>query len=110
MGDPWTLDPEMKVLRDEFVTSFVERRRVLKGILEKLKNRGGEASQELPKELMAEYKMMVHRLAGVARTYGFDQLGEIAENLDDRLDTGIGSVADWINEGEKLARALNSAA
>lgn len=69
----WERDPELKALRDEFIASLPDRMaslRLFPGI--------GEVAPET--------RQVIHRLAGVAGSYGFPALSRLAGALDDVLD------------------------
>lgn len=92
----WERDPELRALRDEFIGSLPRR---LAGL--KLPSPTGG--------LELEARAEVHRLAGVAGSYGFPTLSRIAGAVDDALE--LPGVAQGCLKGggtliQVLARAL----
>lgn len=78
----WESDPELKKMHGEFVVSLSERHAALAVHLKAL-----EKSQDQigPKDTLKEIRLIAHRLAGVAESFGFSELGEVAAVLDDSL-------------------------
>jgi HPt (histidine-containing phosphotransfer) domain-containing protein len=83
MTSDWENEPGFDALKEEFVLSFVERRR---RILEALANWGAVGSSEIEKETaLAIIQREAHKLAGSAASYGFDALTDAARALEEWL-------------------------
>lgn len=66
----WEQDPEMRALREEFIDSLMDRLHLL---------RAAQSARQIGE--------IAHKLAGVAGSYGFKKLGEIASLLEDWIDS-----------------------
>lgn len=67
----WNKDPELKKIRNEFIQSFPERLKQIQEI--RMRNDWEKA------------KLAVHKIAGVAHTYGFKFLSEVCGQVEDFL-------------------------
>ena len=83
--EEWENDPELRAMRLEFVTSFLERRQKLEAFYPVLRQGvPGEAAYE---QALAGIGALVHKLAGAAETYGFPMLTRAGAALEDWLGT-----------------------
>jgi CheY-like chemotaxis protein len=102
-------DAEFKVLRDEFIASFMERRLALSPVLVSLSAVREGAS--VPNQIAYDLRVIAHNLAGVAKSYGFPVLGELAGRIDDSLCEGqeMAAAKPLLACAELLDRALKTA-
>lgn len=75
----WKSDPKLKKLRTEFIESLEDRKKVLTNALEAYQVGHDESALDRIQEAS-------HKIAGIAGTWGFQELGEISELLDDYFD------------------------
>ncbi len=76
----WESDPDLKNLRDDFISSLKGRLEKIILVQEEILNLG------ISSERIYEGQIIAHSLAGIAETYGFPILTLIAAKLDDFLD------------------------
>ena len=98
-GVDWDSDPDFKKIRDQFIESFAERE---KALLEAI------AAAPASDEQIAKIRLVAHRLAGAAESYGFAALTQVSGALDDWICSGQAKGASELL-GQKtamLARAL----
>jgi len=77
----WESDPELIQIRSEFIKSLSERAVALKNCCDTILKVG------LTDDTVRELAFIAHRLAGIAETYGFSVVGNIAEKLDGWLSS-----------------------
>lgn len=70
----WESDPAFKVLRDEYLASLPERADALDALL---------SHAELTDEDRKQLRFVVHKIAGLAGSYGLVKLGKVCGVLDD---------------------------
>ena len=68
----WDSDPELKQIREEFIDSFGDRREQMASAL---------GNGDWP-----ALRIVIHSLAGVAGSYGFPEMSEVAGRIDDAWD------------------------
>lgn len=72
----WESDPELLRIRNEFIESFVARRSAFTAFA---------AGLERGDDVIADFRIAAHRLAGAAESYGFPTLTAIGELVDELL-------------------------
>ncbi len=78
----WEDDPELAKIRQEFIESLHGRYNELKQLRQRL-----IAGNGTPEDGVAVH-ILTHKLAGIAATYGFPTLSEIAGAIDDLISSG----------------------
>jgi DNA-binding response OmpR family regulator len=86
----WETDPElnreMKEMTEEFVASFADRKAILKRCLDRLSDLILKSNNDSEIALITtEIRVVAHNLAGIAKNYGFSELGTQATMIDDEL-------------------------
>ena len=107
----WESDPELSALRREFAASFKRRREALASIVARL-GPHGESPIRLGEAPASELRIVAHNLAGAAPTYGFESLGRVANEIDDRLSREGSSLpaSELLQDALRLDRELISGA
>ena len=82
---PWKTDPDLKILRDEFIGALRERRKELRPLMDAL-----ESDPESP-EILRQIQDMAHKTAGIAGSYGFTALTRVGGVVDEYLDLVLGN-------------------
>jgi two-component system, OmpR family, alkaline phosphatase synthesis response regulator PhoP len=76
----WESDPELKIMKEEFVASFSVRRTKLAFLISSF------SSESSSTDWFIQLQEVAHKLAGIAGSYGFPTLGKIAECIDEVLN------------------------
>ena len=93
----WESDPELIQIRSEFIKSLSERAVALKNCCDTILKVG------LTDDTVRELAFIAHRLAGIAETYGFSVVGNIAEGgADARTNILAAPHARKIHEPDRL--------
>lgn len=94
----WENDPALRKIKKDFMDSFPERAEQVRQLL----------TQAISLEGLREVQAVAHKLGGVASTYGFVTLGEVAGALDDFLERAPDSekLAQGPSYGKALAELL----
>lgn len=75
----WENDPEWIAMKKQFVASFAERALLLEKALASINNE--------PQDAQKKIQFVAHKIAGVAASYGFEELTQLGAQIDDGLDT-----------------------
>jgi CheY-like chemotaxis protein len=89
-------DPELQALRDEFIESFPERRVALETLISKLAPGAAAPGGPPIRETLLEARFVVHKLAGIAESYGFPKLSRIFGAVDDLILRETGGQGEGI--------------
>jgi len=101
----WDSDPELIRIRNEFIESFLARRDGFAAFA---------AEVERGSDVIPEFRVAAHKLAGAAESYGFPTLTTIGELVDELLTAIIGGgsgpgPSDLASLASLLAEALAAA-
>jgi DNA-binding response OmpR family regulator len=80
------MNDEMQEMKAEFVASFADRKAILEKCLDRLSDLilKSDSTVEIA-QITLEIRVVAHNLAGIAKNYGFAELGTQATIIDDEL-------------------------
>ncbi|KIC45961.1 hypothetical protein RA28_09940 [Ruegeria sp. ANG-S4] len=101
MANEDQLNTAIALLRSRFVDTCGDRLKTLAQAVDAIRI-GADATQEL-----SQIRRECHKLAGLAGSIGFSELGELAEEIDITLKTGQ---SDWAAVEPKLGELMQALA
>lgn len=99
----WDSDPELKAIRDEFLASLTDRRKMLAILGTELED---AESDEARRSVLIELQNLAHKLGGTAESYGFPTVTVAACCLDEYLERLMSDISGIGNEDYEMARGF----
>lgn len=106
----WESDPELKKLREDFIASLQERCSILRQAIRDISHESAEAASEaaeFTETPQSRIRVLTHKVAGVAGSYGFDTLSRIGAALEEWMVlTHLENVEEFLSYTRLLEEAL----
>ena len=100
-------DPEFAELVRDFVATLPARRAVLKDLVAKLRARSEKSGEVVA--AVEGLRFVVHKLGGVAASYGFPKLSDVSGRIDDWMESAAPASEAELARLERFAELLDRA-